>query len=357
MKKKLLYNLGRPFSPLYGILMRFRESCYQRRLFKTTYFPVPVISVGNLTLGGTGKTPMVQNLARLLMENGFRPAVVSRGYGGATKEPVNVVSDGEQILLPAEFVGDEPRLLAETLPGVPVLTGIIRKLPARRAVEMGANVLLLDDGFQHMAVGRDLNLVLFSADFLAGNSRIFPGGDLREPVSALWRSSCFVMTGVNAANTERCTRFIDLLQERFPGKDVYASSSQVVGYVKREGEGTFTVLAEEPPELDSCFGLCGIARPESFKTTVKNCGLTPLDFLILSDHHAYKKDDLRRIREQVRKSGARCIVTTEKDMVKLGRADFDVPVYGIRIEVEVPGRFTDMVLETIKAYINKKPSH
>ena len=357
MNKKLLFNLGRPFSPLYGTLMRFRESCYQRRLFKTTYFPVPVISVGNLTLGGTGKTPMVQNLARLLVENGFRPAVVSRGYGGATKEPVNVVSDGEQVLLPADFVGDEPRLLAETLPGVPVLTGVIRKLPARRAVEMGADVLLLDDGFQHMAVGRDLDLVLFSADVLAGNSRIFPGGDLREPVSALWRSSCFVMTGVNAANAERCTRFTDLLQERFPGKNVYTSSRRVAGYVNREGEGTFTVLAEVPPELDSCFGLCGIARPESFKATVENCGLSPLDFLVLSDHHAYKADDLRRIREKLRKNGARCVVTTEKDMVKLGRADFGVPVYGIRIEVELPGRLNDMVLETVRAHIDKKSSH
>ncbi len=357
MNKKLLFNLGRPFSPLYGTLMRFRESCYQRRLFKTTYFPVPVISVGNLTLGGTGKTPMVQNLARLLTENGFRPAVISRGYGGATKEPVNVVSDGEKVLLSAEFVGDEPRLLAETLPGVPVLTGVIRKLPAMRAVEMGADVLLLDDGFQHMAVGRDLDLVLFSADFLAGNSRIFPGGDLREPVSALWRSSCFVMTGVNEVNAERSARFADLLKERFPGKDVYTGSSRVPGYVKREGESTFTVLSEDPPELESSFALCGIARPESFKTTVENCGLTPLDFLVLSDHHAYKESDLGRIRKQVRKSGACCIVTTEKDMVKLGRADFDVPVYGIRIEVEVPGRFNDMVLETVRACIDKKSTH
>ena len=357
MKRELLFNLGRPFSPLYGTIMRFRESCYQRRLFKTTSFPVPVISVGNLTLGGTGKTPMVQRLARLLVENGFRPAVVSRGYGGATKEPVNVVSDGEQILLSADFVGDEPRLLAETMPGVPVLTGVVRKLPARRAVEMGADVLLLDDGFQHMAVGRDLDIVLFAADFLAGNSRIFPGGDLREPVSALWRSSCFVLTGVNADNSERAARFADLLQERFPGKTVYTGSNRVAGYVRHEGAGTFTLLGEEPPELDSCFGLCGIARPESFRMTVRHCGLLPLDFLVLSDHHAYKKEDFRRIREQVRRAGARCIVTTEKDMVKLARADFDVPVYGIRLEVELPGRFTDMVLETVREGNDKKASH
>lgn len=350
MGTKLLFSLGRPFSPIYGSIMRLRESCYQRGIFRITRLPVPVISVGNLTLGGTGKTPMVQYLARLLLENGFRPAVVSRGYGGATKEPVNVVSDGQQVLLPAEFVGDEPRLLAETLHGVPVLTGVVRKLPALRAVELGADVLLLDDGFQHLAVGRDLDLVLFSADFLAGNSRIFPGGDLREPVAALIRCSSFVLTGASDENRERCTRFADLLHERFPGKSVYTASCRPVGYVRRDGNDRFAVLKEEPPELDKSFALCGIARPDSFRMTLEQSGITPLDFLTLADHHSYRQRDLRRIADQVRKSSARCIVTTEKDMVKLGEKDFDVPVYGIRIGMQVHGQFNDMILDKVRAY-------
>ena len=116
MDKKWLFFWGRPFSPLYGMVMRSRESCYQRGWFRSTRFSVPVVSVGNLTLGGTGKTPMVQYLARLLLENGLKPAVISRGYGGATRKPVNVVSDGKEVLLSAGLVGDEPRLLAETLP-------------------------------------------------------------------------------------------------------------------------------------------------------------------------------------------------------------------------------------------------
>ena len=356
MDKQRLFVFGRPFSPLYGALMRFRERCYQRRLFKTIRLPVPVISVGNLTLGGTGKTPMVQYLARLLLENGFKPAVVSRGYGGATKKPVNVVSDGNQVLLPADLVGDEPRLLAETLPGVPVLTGVVRKLPALRAVELGADVLLLDDGFQHMAVKRDLDLVLFSADYLAGNSRIFPGGDLREPISALARCSCFVLTGVNDANRERCAQFSDLLQGRFPGKPVHMVKNLAAGYVQRDNRDRFVDLKEKPVELDKAFALCGIARPDSFMDTLEQCGINSIAFQALNDHHVYKDGDVRRIVERVKKSGASCVITTEKDMVKFGTVDFSVPVYAIRIALQADEQFNGMTIDTVRKSRAGKPT-
>mgnify|MGYP002662447933 FL=1 len=160
--EEFYYALGRPFAPLYGAIMRLREICYRRGVCTTHQLPVPVLSVGNLTVGGTGKTPMVQHLARLLQDNGFRPAVISRGYAGRAQGRVNLVSDGSRLLLDADLAGDEPRFLAETLPGVPVLTGIVRRLPAREAVALGADVLLLDDGFQHMQLARDINLALVS---------------------------------------------------------------------------------------------------------------------------------------------------------------------------------------------------
>jgi len=356
METKFLFTLGRPFSPLYGLLMRLRESCYRHGFFKTTRLPVPVISVGNLTLGGTGKTPMVQYLARLLQENGFRPAVVSRGYGGATREPVNVVSDGKRVLLPAALVGDEPRLLAETLPGVPVLTGVVRKLPARHAVGMGADILLLDDGFQHMAVARDVDMVLFSSDYLAGNSRIFPGGDLREPVSALHRCSCFVLTGVDEDNRERGNRFAALLRDRFPGKTIYTTAYRQVAYVHRGGNDRFLTLQEKPPELDAAFALCGIARPESFEKTLAECDISPVDFLSMADHHVYKERDLKQIFRRVDKSGARAVITTEKDMVKLGRVEWKVPVYGIRIGVKAEESFDAMIRDFLCLNGRKKKS-
>ena len=354
METKLLFMLGRPFAPLYGALMRMREGCYRHGLFTSERLPVPVISVGNLTLGGTGKTPMVQFLSRLLLEHGYRPAVISRGYGGSTKEAVNVVSDGRDVLLPADLVGDEPRLLAETLPGVMVLTGVVRRLPARHAVDMGADVLLLDDGFQHMAVARDLDLVLFSADHLAGNSRIFPGGDLREPVAALNRCSCFVLTNVTNDNKQKADRFGSLLRQRFPEKSIFMSSTRVTQYVRRDDANRFTLLGEKPVVCDRALALCGIARPESFKKTLIDCNIDVCDFLAMPDPHNYTEADLARIRKRIKKQGARCVVTTEKDMVKLGRVDLGVPVYGLRLQVEVEKELTAMVLMTVSGYLQKQ---
>ncbi len=347
METKLLFMLGRPFAPLYGALMRIRERCYRHGLFKIERLPVPVISVGNLTLGGTGKTPMVQFLARLLLEHGYRPAVVSRGYGGSTKEAVNVVSDGRDVLLPADLVGDEPRLLAETLPGAMVLTGVVRRLPARHAVDMGADVLLLDDGFQHLAVARDLDLVLFSADYLAGNSRIFPGGDLREPVAALNRCSCFVLTSVTDDNRQRAESFASLLRQRFPEKSIFRSSVRIAGYVERDDADRFIFLGEKPVACERALALCGIARPESFKKTLAGWSIDVCDFLTMPDHHNYREADIARIRRRIKKQGARLVVTTEKDMVKLGRVDLGVPVYGLRLQVRVEDEFRAMVLKTV----------
>ena len=345
--KRLLFALGRPFSPLYGLAMRLREQCYRKGIFKSERFPVPVISVGNLTLGGTGKTPMVQAIVRLLLEAGRKPAVISRGYGGATREPVNVVSDGSDVLLPADLVGDEPRLLAETLPGAMVLTGVVRRLPARRAVEMGADVLVLDDGFQHLAVARDLDLVLFSADYLAGNSRIFPGGDLREPVAALARASCFVLTGVHADNRDRAGRFADLLSERFPAVPVFFTQTGLQGWVQRAGE-TCAPVSLDPSSLEEkkIVALCGIARPESFRQSLAQAGITPASMLALPDHHRYKAADLAHIRKQVQQLGAELVLTTEKDLVKLGQAELGVPVLALRLKVIMDRDLQQLILDT-----------
>lgn len=355
MNKKFLFSIGRPFAPLYSAAMRLREFCYRSLVFSSEKMSVPVISVGNLTLGGTGKTPMVQHLAGLLAEHGFKPAIISRGYGGATKEPVSIVSMGSGPLHSAEFVGDEPRFLAETLADVFILTGVVRRLPARRAIELGADVLLLDDGFQHMAVARDLDIVLFSADYLAGNSRVFPGGDLREPVTALKRALCFVLTGVNEKNQQRSEQFANLLSQRFPDKVVYTAGCQTIGFVFRDDTGNLTPVSENPEHSDQALAMCGIARPDSFKNTLQELDITPLDFLVMPDHHRYNEQDLRKIRGVVKKNDAQMIITTEKDMVKLAGADLSVPVYGIRIAVKPSDKFDEMVLLTLGELTSQPP--
>ena len=183
MKKELLFTLGRPLSPFYGLLMRLRERLYQSGVWKTYHFEVPVFSVGNLNLGGTGKTPLVQYIARRLQEQQKKVAIVSRGYGGSSREAVNVVSDGKTVYLSAEIAGDEPRLLAETLPGVQVVTGKSRRFPAEKAVDSGCEVIILDDGFQHMSVARNLDLVLFSAGAETGEGLLHDKGRHPAPRS------------------------------------------------------------------------------------------------------------------------------------------------------------------------------
>ncbi len=342
--RALLFGIGRFFSPLYCVAMKIRERNYRTGLFKVADPGVPVISIGNLTLGGTGKTPMTQHLARLLRDHGFRPAVISRGYGGATREPVNVVSDGSSLLLDARTVGDEPRLLAETLPGVMVLTGVVRRLPAQRAVEMGADVLLLDDGFQHLAVARHLDLVLFSADTLAGNSRVFPGGDLREPVSALNRCHCFVLTGTDENNRERAGRFAELLEKRFPGRPVFFTGYHAAGLVELAADGRLREAGDTDLAGTRCFAFCGIARPRSFARTLEKMGIEPVEFRELPDHHGYRQAEVDRLLARADKAGASVLLTTEKDLVKLAPFSLPLPLYGVRMAVEPAPGLDDRVL-------------
>jgi len=331
------FAIGRPLAPLYSVAMRLRETCYRQGLFTSHKMEVPVISVGNLTMGGTGKTPMVQCLARLLQAHGFHPAIISRGYGGAAREKVNLVSDGANLLLDARLAGDEPRFLAETLPGVPVLTGIVRRLPAQRAVAMGCDVLLLDDGFQHMQIVRDVNLVLFHADRLAGNSRVFPGGELREPVVSLHRATGFILTGVHDQNRLRAEQFAALLQTRFPQIPATLTEYRVAATVRISSSGIVEEVDSNGYAQGQGFGFCGIANPEAFRSTLERSGFILNGFVSFGDHQRYSADMIEKLSAQAHQAGAAFLVTTEKDLVKLSEyaTCLSLPLLALRMEVVI----------------------
>ncbi|MBU1986965.1 MAG: tetraacyldisaccharide 4'-kinase, partial [Proteobacteria bacterium] len=273
-----------------------------------------------------------------------KPAIISRGYGGAIDNKVNVVSDGKELYLSAEEAGDEPRLLAETLPGIPVLTGIVRALPCRHAIHaFGSNILLLDDGFQHMAVERDINLVLFSAESLAGNSRVFPGGDLREPVSALLRSDAFLLTGTTATNKERAERFAALLRNRFPHKPIFFSSYTPCD-ARDEKEGKTIPLSGLPMPL---YGFCGIARPEAFRKSLIEQDIALCGFTSLKDHQHYTPRLLQQLQKDAMATGARGIITTAKDMVKLKNSHFDLPLFSLQMRTHIDDDLKSYVLERL----------
>ncbi len=342
---KLLFSLGRPFAPLYSAAMKAREKLYNSGVFRQQNLAVPVISVGNLVLGGSGKTPTVQHLARLLSANGYHPSIVSRGHGGKADEAVNIVSDGENIFLTALLAGDEPFMLAESLPGVPVLTGTRRILPCRLAIDQfSSDVIILDDGFQHLGVKRDIDIVLFDGTALAGNSRVFPGGHLREPVSALNRCHAFLLTGQTKTNQERMRNFSVLLQQKFPDRPVFTSSVNTPRL-----ERAVDTVAQTNVSLKH-FAFCGIANPFRFETSLTDLGLQLTAYHTFKDHVQYSQPMVDNICRKAVVSGANSLVTTEKDFVKIRSYTLQLPLYVLHIEHKVDELFDLYILESLKSH-------
>ncbi len=323
--------------------MTAREKLYTAGVFGRQTLQVPVISVGNLVLGGTGKTPTVQHLARLLLQQGYHPAIISRGHGGKARDEVNIVSDGNKILLSAISAGDEPYMLAESLPGVPVLTGFRRIFPCRRAIsQFNTDVIILDDGFQHLSVVRDIDIVLFDGTALAGNSRVFPGGPLREPTASLKRCNAFLLTGKNSANKERIKNFAELLQLKFPGRPVFNSSLDSYELIESNGKISKNLSSE------NFFGFCGIANPDRFEKSLADKEIKLCDFLALKDHTSYTQTLVSHLCKKANECGAKKLVTTEKDFVKLRGFDFQFPLYVLHIQYNVEQSLDHFVLNSLK---------
>ena len=340
------YLVGRPFSPVYALLMKIRAYCYRRGVFRQHRLPVPVISVGNLTLGGTGKTPVVQYIIDALLQNGHRPAIVSRGYGGTAKKAVNIVSDGTTLFLSAAEAGDEPRLHAERFPTVPVLTGTNRLFPCQYAIDsLHADVLVLDDGFQHLRIARDIDIVLFNGSTLLGNGHVFPGGELRESLGALQRADMFVCTGVTGCNGDAVQHFFTSLHTTFPQTPLFQTTVKLKGIREMAHD-----QGVDPSDLPTpLLGLCGIAHPARFQRTLRECAITPSGFVALQDHKQYDQALLDSITEKAISSGAKGIITTEKDGVKLLGLHSRLPIYLLSIAIEADPEFLPAVLRDLNA--------
>lgn len=347
---QILLYCGRIFSPFYSGLMLLRAWCYRIGLMKSHRLGVPVVSIGNLTLGGTGKTPLVMYVARQLLAMGRKPAVVSRGYGGAAKGRINVVADSQKIHLDSTAAGDEPRLLAESLPTVPVLTGPKRSIVGRYAIErFNCDSIVLDDGFQHLSVARDIDLVLFSARTLLGDGWVFPGGQMREPISALSRAHAFVITGVDASTKGRADGFKRYLRENFPEKPVFMGDFLPVCILHSQKSKTFAIDKAKGLYL---YGFAGIANPKSFRHTLQKESFKLVGFESFMDHYKYSSRDADRLIKAARAKKAQALITTEKDFVKLNSYFEDFPLLALKIELFMEEEFDlflkDRLLQTKK---------
>ena len=312
-----LFVFGRLLSPLYGFLMTNRSRLYRKGIFRQHKLEVPVISVGNLVLGGTGKTPLVLYIARFLQQQGRKPAILSRGYKGSAAAAINVVSNTTDILLDAALAGDEPRLMAEKLPGIPVITGKKRFNTGRFAIDsFGADVLILDDGFQHMALKRDLDLVLFSTQKLLGNGCVLPGGELREPLSALKRADAFIISS-SAPLDRSAQEFMSRLGLLYPGKRKFTAIYEPEQMLTRIYKGNMDTIPQKDVSEMRLYAFCGIARPAAFKQTLEQAEMRLTGFQAYADHYAYSVNNIQSLLHDARDSGADALITTEKDMVKL----------------------------------------
>jgi len=344
---KVLFLFGRLFSPFYSAIMRVRAFLYRNNFILQSHrLPVPVVSVGNLTMGGTGKTPMVLYAARYFLGLGRKPAIVSRGYGGKAFGRVNVVSDGKKILMSPDMAGDEPFMLAHALPGVPVLTGTERFPAALAAIrDFGADVIVMDDGFQHLALVRDVDLVLFSAKTLLGSGWVFPGGELREPFSALKRAGAFIVTGVDNGNRTAVDSFCRLLAGFFPEKPLFQGEYLPVRIQHSQHSRIFSV--EEARRIP-LFAFAGIANPAAFEDTLVKQGFLLTGFQAFPDHYPYTAEDMNRLVGAALVKRAAALITTEKDFVKLKPFLGKFPVLALKIELLMGEDFDCYLRESLR---------
>lgn len=330
-RKKALLCGGLLFfiSILYGYAVKLRNALYALRLLRGKRLPVKVISVGNITLGGTGKTPAVIQIAGLLRAHNRRPVVISRGYGRQDESRVTIVSDGRGSLTGPIAGGDEPVLIGAKLSGVPVVAGSDRHGAGMYAVsKFHPDVVVLDDGFQHRRLQRDMDIVLVDATDPFGKGKLFPAGILREPLAALKRSHLVLITGVDRAEN---TAALKALLEQKTGARVFTSYFSPEDLVD-------TGMGESRP-LSSLRGttvlaFSGIARPASFTALLRSLGADVASELVYPDHYIYRRSDLAAIFQRAGDIKAALIVTTEKDAVKLKTFKPD-GIWALRIDLRV----------------------
>ncbi|MCC6442938.1 MAG: tetraacyldisaccharide 4'-kinase [Armatimonadetes bacterium] len=302
-------------SMIYSALLKGYLGLVRNGILPRTRLPVPVISVGNITLGGTGKTTSVRYLAEFFQERGFRVGVLSHGYQPHRKKSeVGVVSDGERILMDAARSGDEPHMLAKMLPGTAVLIGRRRNESGRAAVEeLGCNLVLVDDGFQYWRLDKDLEIVLIDATDPFSNGWPIPRGLLREPLSHLSRASSFMITNIEYVSEEKLYQIREFLYRRFPAKPLAESrriarrlrnlktgETESIAYLDGKGIGALSTLGNHLP----------------FESSLQRLGakITPFRY---SDHHRYSEAEFAEILGKAFEGGLEAIVTTEKDAVKI----------------------------------------
>ncbi len=321
----LFFFLLIPLSWIYGLMIWMRNCLYNTGLLRSVSFDIPIISIGNITMGGTGKTPMVIYLAKLLQRNGYKPGIVSRGYGRSSRGLI-MVHDGKELLRDVDMVGDEPYLIGKVLNTVPIIASKNRIAGIRGLLDnCQVDIVILDDALQHRKVKRNMDLVMISACDKHEDYHLLPWGKLREPLRNLNRAQYVIYTRTKRFQKPPLHKIIN----PYLKNNSTVSIMQPV-LMKMDNVGYHKTL----PADESVFAFCGIGNPDFFMQTVKDVGLNIVGKRIFQDHQKYNSKVLHNLLVQIESSKCRAVVTTEKDMVKISESFMKkIIFYVIKIDV------------------------
>lgn len=322
---------------MYGAAASWRRRWYTRDPSRQHKLTQPVISIGNLRVGGTGKTPTVAHVCERLLANGERPAILTRGYGRTRpSDGVTIVSDGTKILADLATAGDEPLMLARLLPSVPVLVGNDRYACGRRAEsDFRITVHVLDDGFQHLTLARDVDLLLVDERDL--EDRVLPSGRLREPLGNAAAAHALLVTSENSTAVQHMAETLHVPMAFHVLRALHTPRS-----LEQQTRGH--------TQSDRVLAFAGIARPERFFADLSASGRAANETITFADHHPFTQGDVDRIVERARAVGASLALTTEKDAVRLEGLDFKglaVQVIPLSVTIEPVRQFQHWLFDRL----------
>jgi len=339
-----------PLSAGFRFGVALRHAAYKRGWFKISRLARPVVSVGNLTVGGTGKTPLVACIANILLRQGWKPSILTRGYGRSSKAEMIVLDPGAGRRADAREVGDEPALLARALPEVPLVICANRFLGGQAAEErFQVDAHILDDGFQHLALARDVDVLALDVTQSISDWCLLPTGRQREPLSALRRAQIVVLTRTDSSDPKPLE---DLVRKAHPAPKLFRSRTRLLGWTNALGGEAMSI---EEIHAQKVAAFCGIGNPQAFFGDVRRWGFDLVAEDAFPDHHVYTGEEIQRLVAGARKNGAAALLTTQKDALKIPRAwTPPLPILACTIEAQLLG--AEDFERTLLAYLKKAHS-
>ena len=319
---------------IYEKIVKARTLLYKKQILKSTALGVPTISIGNITVGGTGKTPLVRFVAEVLAESGEKVCILTRGYGRENSKKRVLVSNGEKILADAKKAGDEPLELAEKLLGKAYIVADTNRVSAGNWArdKFGITAFVLDDAFQHFKLKRNLDIVAIDATNPFGNKKMLPSGILREPLKNLKRADIIIITRANLVkNLEELKTEIKQYNANCP---IFTAKNKTSNLVELNDflESKIQNSKSNIQNLNS-IAFCGLGNPSNFFEQLKNENFQIISTEKFPDHHFYNQKDIFKVEKTAQKNGAEILLTTAKDAVKLKNLKFDLSCFVVESEM------------------------